>query len=604
MSRVTLPTLPANGNYVDAVQLDNIFNALLAGVNSVDNTQLATGAALANIGAQGITSTYLALANNLNQIGWYSVKDYGATGQGITDDSSAVQAAITAAAAAVGSFQTQSAGIYFPPGNYYLLTAFTFTVPVAFAPGATLVAAGTTIQTFNGPIVAQPTHIFATNNSTISINGATPMIFAEWFGAVGDGATNDTLAINNAIASGTGPGTGGGGANSPPVQLLAKTYYHATAITISRSGITLRGMGFGSTFLVSPTGVNGITILGTSGSYLQYVNVRDLSVQGVNATATSVGISVKYVNFSEVRDIRITYFQQGMYMNSTNALSINTVFSSPVTGSPTALYGFYIDGTGTVGNNSLNLTRCNANMVGATPTTGYGFYVAGNILTDCYFNMCESDAFHYCFYLNGASVTTYFGTDIHLLRCIGDSAITNAFWVGNWEVGAVVEIVGGWACADGAFGTNAVYFFGTYGASIVDATIFQVPQATGTNRGVYIYNSIACVASRNHIRHMQEHVYVTGSTQCSVDGNDIFNGSPGVTVSGTNAIHVTSGSNRNSVSFNTIGASAAAFTNGILLDTGCDYCNVIGNTIIPGQSSTTVNNNAANTHSSILGVIT
>jgi hypothetical protein len=550
-----------------------------------------------------LSDTYV-IGLDTNIVG-FSVKDPigqnpGAAGDGVTNDYLAIYNAQQRAIAL-------GVGLYFPPGRYNYGTGLTFTVPLTFAPGAMLAPTTAYQTTFNAPINALPVQIFSSTLATaqyVTINGNTPYIYAEWFGALGDGATNDTTAINAAIASGTGPGTGGGGANSPVVRLLAKTYYHSTAILIYRSGITLQGSGYGSTFLTSPSGVNGITILGASGSYLQYVNIRDLSVQGADTTS-AVGISIKYVNYSEVRDIRITYFNQGVYCNSTNALSINTVFWSGVAGSPTALYGFYIDGTGTVGNNSLNLTRCNVNMAGATPTTGYGFYVVGNILTDCYLNMCEADSFHYDFYLNGASVTTFFGTDIHLLRCIGDAALTNAFWVGNFQVGAVVEIVGGWACADGANGTNAVYFNGTYGASIVDATIFQVPQATGTNRGVYIYNSIACVASRNHIRNMQEHVYLTGSTGCSVDGNDIFNGSPGVTVTGTNAIHVTSGSNRNSVSFNTISASfGPSFTNGILLDTGCDYCNVIGNTINSSQSTTTVNNNAANTHTYVAGVIT
>ena len=91
MARVTLPALPVNGNIVDAVQADAIWNALLAGVNAVDQTQLVAGAVAIALGP----------ANSLTQIGWFSVKDpvYGAKGDGVTDDYPAFLAASTAAGA-------------------------------------------------------------------------------------------------------------------------------------------------------------------------------------------------------------------------------------------------------------------------------------------------------------------------------------------------------------------------------------------------------------------------------------------------------------------------------------------------------------------------
>lgn len=52
-----------------------------------------------------------------------SVKDYGATGDGVTDDTAAIQAAITAAYKFTGTYPGLSKGkIYFPPG-VYLITA-------------------------------------------------------------------------------------------------------------------------------------------------------------------------------------------------------------------------------------------------------------------------------------------------------------------------------------------------------------------------------------------------------------------------------------------------------------------------------------------------
>lgn len=46
-------------------------------------------------------------------LGWFNVRDYGATGDGTTDDTAAVQAAVTACGNAGGGT------VYCPPGNYY-----------------------------------------------------------------------------------------------------------------------------------------------------------------------------------------------------------------------------------------------------------------------------------------------------------------------------------------------------------------------------------------------------------------------------------------------------------------------------------------------------
>jgi hypothetical protein len=56
----------------------------------------------------------------------YNVKDYGAVGDGSTDDATAINAANTAAAALAGNAGT----VYFPPGVYYVGSTVTFTTHV------------------------------------------------------------------------------------------------------------------------------------------------------------------------------------------------------------------------------------------------------------------------------------------------------------------------------------------------------------------------------------------------------------------------------------------------------------------------------------------
>ena len=61
----------------------------------------------------------------------FNVKDYGAVGNGSTDDTAAIGAAITAARVAIldGANQVTRAVVYFPRGNYKITSAITVTAP-------------------------------------------------------------------------------------------------------------------------------------------------------------------------------------------------------------------------------------------------------------------------------------------------------------------------------------------------------------------------------------------------------------------------------------------------------------------------------------------
>jgi hypothetical protein len=87
-----------------------------------------TGSTTANLtGAGGIavTGTWpnqtltLGAASTLNQVSWFSVKDYGATGNGSTDDTTSIQNAINACSTAGGGW------VWIPRGTYKLSTTLT-----------------------------------------------------------------------------------------------------------------------------------------------------------------------------------------------------------------------------------------------------------------------------------------------------------------------------------------------------------------------------------------------------------------------------------------------------------------------------------------------
>ncbi|GAC1496082.1 MAG: hypothetical protein NVS1B2_15760 [Vulcanimicrobiaceae bacterium] len=69
-------------------------------------------APIVSLSARGVTSPFLSRADLLTQVGWVSVRDFGAVGDGATNDAPAIQAAIAAALAAGGGVVFISAGTY------------------------------------------------------------------------------------------------------------------------------------------------------------------------------------------------------------------------------------------------------------------------------------------------------------------------------------------------------------------------------------------------------------------------------------------------------------------------------------------------------------
>ena len=99
-------------------------------ISSGGTGAITASAALANL--QYLTALSGGIARGaVSKLGdWVSVKDFGAVGDGITDDTAAINACISA----VGSAPYQS--IYFPPGTYKITAPLSVTAPAFYAFGA------------------------------------------------------------------------------------------------------------------------------------------------------------------------------------------------------------------------------------------------------------------------------------------------------------------------------------------------------------------------------------------------------------------------------------------------------------------------------------
>ncbi len=116
-------------------------------------------------------------------LGVVNVKDYGAVGDGTTDDAAAIVAA--------DAFATGEGGwLFFPPGIYLIRSNITIAVPVACSPGAILKPAADTKITIQKHIEAGFYQIFDLSlGGTIALTKLSASTSApEHFGAVNEGA--------------------------------------------------------------------------------------------------------------------------------------------------------------------------------------------------------------------------------------------------------------------------------------------------------------------------------------------------------------------------------------------------------------------------------
>lgn len=173
----------------------------------------------------------------------YNVRDFGAVGDGVTDDS----AAFTAVATALSTALSGSNGtLYVPPSSGTYVINTNLTVPsnilVRIAKGA--IVAPTTGKTFTiaGTIDAPLAQIFGGAGTSV-ITGVAEFLSPHWWGALANDTNDDTTAIQAAINSAV--------STKVPIQLVAGTYkitaqlnaYKVVAPAAPLDGFTMIGKG-------------------------------------------------------------------------------------------------------------------------------------------------------------------------------------------------------------------------------------------------------------------------------------------------------------------------------------------------------------------------
>lgn len=240
----------------------------------------------------------------------FNVMGYGAKGNGSWDDTNSIQSAISAAAILGGC-------VFFPPCmGSYKVTSFTVpsNVTLWFVDGAKLsINSGSTV-TINGGLYAGLYQVFS---GAGTVTGALKVekFYPQWWGAKGNGVTDDTTAIQKSINT---------------AMDAALTVYLPDGIFLTSSTLTIDNttspyfsdprkinfVGAGqnqTTIRFTGTGSALKLIGGKTGEYnsfMTYQQIEDIRFLGVNTTGNN-GITIDTCSFLHIQHVEIQGFDYG-----------------------------------------------------------------------------------------------------------------------------------------------------------------------------------------------------------------------------------------------------------------------------------------------------
>lgn len=297
-----------------------------------------------------------------------SVVDYGATGNGSTDDRSAINDAHAAATANGGA-------IYFGGGSnstYKLSSSITFNsnVTLIFAPGAKLSIDNTFTISINGEVMDTHHQIFSGAGLIDFSSSAIGSIRPEWWGAVADddsgeaAGVDSAAAINAAIAS--------AGSNSPAeVRLRTGIYHIGTRIQCLNQTI-LRGTSSRTTIISGRATFTGNSLIqnfngtgdpATHASNGFYIYVSDIYLVS-HGTQTNMNL-LWLVNVGEGSEIARINF--GVNGSSEGFMRVDAVEQQPQS---FTMREFATFGAGTCGAEGFRFSMTNSRVFGMNLTDG------------------------------------------------------------------------------------------------------------------------------------------------------------------------------------------------------------------------------------------
>ena len=371
------------------------------------------------------STTARSLANRFADV--INVRDFGAVGDGVADDTAAIQAANSA-----------STSIFFPYGNYFINNNITLTSAITMGVGAKLIVASGKVLTINSPVYAgSRQYIFQGDSGAFVGTFGYVELWVDWFGAIPDASANTGIgtdsgvAINKAILAGNSA-TGAYGY----IKFNSGNYLIETPVVVPFLGIVLEGAGKYNTILVCKTTFTGkmVSFNGTAGppNMLRGMGV----IAAVGGAFSATGIEANS-NGTFISDVWIGGLGVGVKLNSTDqfvfdfACEYNLIAIYCTSSQQNISNGItFFDAQGIVIDNSATpevgtITITNVRSSGGT-VSGFVATNAKNVI----FDSCS------CSHINsGAYSTSGFNVDgssdsIYLNNCVAKLGAQNATNVG------------------------------------------------------------------------------------------------------------------------------------------------------------------------------
>lgn len=245
------------------------------------------------------------------------------------------------------------------------------------------------------------------------------VINVKGFGAKGDGVTDDTQAIKDALAAAV--------VAKAPVYFPPGTYIISSSLTISHWNTVIRGAGKDQTILKMTTDQDAIVLLRNGGaSSLEYVELHDFSITTTVPNPTRYGLYMKYVNHGYFKGLKITGFfvnykidancWVNRFVDCESYLAKEDGWDIGIEAHNTTLINCISNRSGRRGFNiqkavPIQLIGCLAEM-----NTGDGFYVYKDA-NDVSFIGCMAEYNRYAFQIGAAQV----GPNVNAVSLIGCS---------------------------------------------------------------------------------------------------------------------------------------------------------------------------------------
>ena len=299
---------------------------------------------------------------------WLSAADYGVTGDGITDD----RAALAAAVAEGGVLGKPVLMVGLTGNTFRVASALTLSGSILFLAGGNLKPdTGVTIA-ITGNLTAPSTRIFSgLGVVTLSLGYGTDAQ-ANWWGAIPDGATDNTAVVNAAIVA---LGAGGGGR----LRFGSGSYNFSGTVTLNQNNVSLVGANPGATYLNFANGSSDCIKVGTVYTTPYYDNIiESLTILGTSKTG-GYGINLRSAANTVIRNVVFSNLPGGLYCQFINNVTLedSIILIQNASGYTAAVY-WYSPANAAETSNVLALFNVVINCNG---TGANGIYVDGSCQT-------------------------------------------------------------------------------------------------------------------------------------------------------------------------------------------------------------------------------